>query len=939
MRILVGLFLAASIWAPAIWAQTPATIQILSDTSQVLVGRTLQMRAVVRDAGGNRIENAAVTWTSNNATNASVSSTGLVTANRLAVVRITARVGGFTAETAIQTIPSRVAITPDQGEVSVLSSAQFTATAFDADDNPIPGVAWVWSITNLRNGTSQTARISTAGLMNAIAEGSNFVWATFNYGDVQVGLQRQWIAVARIDTTVPRSYSLKRLYNNVQQQKTKYELRARQSMLWATDNGDLFFNASLDGMAGGLMNYRDGQFKMVSAAGQPRFASGTFANEFFVHSITRNGRILSHEDTNINGRQLSLGDRDGVRLFFANSTPLVLGTEATSGVTATRHSLTTSGQMLIRASFRYEGDPVTYAGIFRGFNNRIIEMLISSKESVPELPGTGLINIDGDYGIADDGTAYYSATLGSNRVFYRHPPSEDRKKLLATNDPLLGSTVRSFVGGRANQPTFWVEDTNATVILAVALNNNTNHFISIARDGKVDNLQYSGLTGVMWHHPRHGTLIQGNPFNNRGNGVYLWKPGEELKTVFLYSRPNVAGTNIEDVDSGAVTASGDVYLMGRTATVNMAIWKMGANPEYLVYSGQAVEVEAPLNLVTLIFGARVGQPQVLVGGTTGGVAEYNGTDFVPRLSIGERLFGSMYYGGFHGGTANIRRAPNGDTYAIVPAGVVRVTGNGAPELLIRFPITQGSLTYNLPSQIEVNSNGDVLLQGSTNAGDNRMYIWSNGLLTNILNLSNTAVSASVIDGRTVASFDSFALADDGKVMASLRFRNVGVPVLFQYANQTWTRLAEPNLTVVGQHRVTGIANLHRTGSGRLFAALTIQAGGNILAEWKGADWEILINNSSVMPNGQVANSVATVDSNRRGDLLFQQSNGGNNFLLVRRADDPTRIRQVINLFRPTAEGDYLVRINAIDFRDDGTVYFLAMTSDDETVLYEAKPVQ
>jgi len=931
-------FLLVVVASAALYGQTPATVQILSDSSQVLVGRTMQMRAVVRDAGGNRIENASITWASNNVTNASVSNTGLVTANRLAVVRITARAGSITAETAVQAIPSRVAVSPGGGEVSVLSTAQFTATAFDADDNPIPGVGWTWSITNLRSGGSQTARITTAGLMSAIAEGSNFVWATFNYGDVQTGLQRQWISVARIDTTVPKTYSLKRLYHNILQQRSKYELRARQSMLWATDNGDLFFNASLDGMAGGLMNYRDGNLKMVSAAGQPRFASGSFANEFFVHSITRNGRILSHEDTNINGRQLSLGNRDGVVPFFSNNTPLVAGTEATSGVTATRHSMSTNGQLLIRASFRFENEPITYAGIFRGFNNRITELLISSKETVPELPGTGLISIDGDYGIADDGTAFYSATLGSNRVFFKHPASDERKKLIALNDPLLGSTVRSFVGGRGNQPTFWVEETNGTVVMAVALNNSTNHFISIDKDGKVQNLQYSGLTGILWHHPAHGTLIHGNPFNNKGNGVYIWKAGEEPKSVFLYSKPNVAGTNLEDIESGAITASGQVYLMARTATANMAVAKMGDNPEYLIYSGQQVEVEAPLNLVTLIFGGRTGPPHVLVGGSTGGVAEFNGTDFVPRLSIGERLFGNMFYGGFHGGTANIRKSPNGDIYAIVTAGIVRVAGNGAPELMIPFPLRVGTFTYNLPSQLEVNASGDVLMQGSTSGGDNRMYIWSNGNVTSILNLSTTAATASTIDNRIVSSFDSFNFSDDGKVMASLRFRNVNVPVLYLYANQTWTRLAEPNLTVVGPHRITGVQNLHRTGSGKLYAVLATQAGGNILTEWKGSDWEIAVNNSSVMPNGQVANSVTTLDANRRGDVLFQQSNGGNNFLLVRPADDPTKIRQVINLFRPTAEGDYLVRVNAIDFRDDGTVYFLAMTSDDETVLYEAKPV-
>ena len=48
--------------------------------------------------------------------------------------------------------------------------------------------------------------------------------------------------------------------------------------------------------------------------------------------------------------------------------------------------------------------------------------------------------------------------------------------------------------------------------------------------------------------------------------------------------------------------------------------------------------------------------------------------------------------------------------------------------------------------------------------------------------------------------------------------------------------------------------------------------------------------------------------------------------------------QVLNQLRPTAEGDYIQRINSIDFRDDGTVYFLAGTVDDDLVLYEARPI-
>lgn len=917
-------------------AQTVASIQVLSDSSQVLVGRTLQMRAVARDGAGNILRSAPITWLlSTNSASGSIDNNGLFTARGLNTVRVAARSGSVTSETAIQTIPSRVAISPERVEVGVGGTQPFTATAFDADNQPIPNVAWTWSITNLRQGTSQTARINSSGMMSSVAEGSNLVFATFNYGDVQTGLQRQWITAARVETTVPRSYTVKRLFHNLQQTRSNFSLRARQSMLWATDAGDLFFNASLDGLAGGLMNLRDGQFRLTSTAGVPRFASGSFANEFLPHSIARNGKVLSYEDTNINGRQLNLGDRNGLTPFFSNNQPLDT-TIGTANIAITRNSMTSNGQMLVRATFRFEDDPITYTGLFRAYNFKIMELLVSTNLRLPEL-GTSAFNIDGDFGIADDGTAYYALSLGSNRIIYRHRPSLERERFLAVNDDFAGSTIRRFPGGRGNHPTFWVDESNQ-LITCVELNNNNTFYVAIDKDGKRDTLQMSGQTGILYHHPQHGTLVHANPFSNRGNGVYLWKPGSELRNVFLYSRPQVGTTSIEDVDSGAINGKGEIFLMGRTNSINMGIVKMGPEPEWMVWSGQDVSVEAPLNLITLIAGGRVGPPHVLAGGTTGSIAEFTGTSFAPRAAIGERIFGNnMWYGGFHGGTANIRKGSNGDIYFITPVGIARIIGNGNPELLLRFPLTVGSITVNNPGQIEVNGRGDILFNSSTNQGDSRFFVWSNNNVSQVLAYSATAASANTIDGRIASGFDNFTIDEVGRVYATLRFRNVNVPVLYQFANQTWTRMAEANFTRIGPHLITGISSVNRPGGNRIFSALAIQAGGNILCEWKGTEWEILVNNSTVMPNGQVANSVNALEANRNGDLLFQQSNGGNDFLLVRRANGT--IQQVFNRFRPTAEGDYLVRFNAIDFRDDGTVYFLAMTSDDETVLYEARPNQ
>jgi hypothetical protein len=885
------------------------------------------------------IPNAPVTWSSNNTTNGSVDNNGVFRAARMAVVRITARTTGVAAETALQGIPSRAELSPGRTEIAVGATQQFTAVAYDADDQPIPGVSWAWSVTNLRNGTSQTATIATTGLMSARAEGANLVWATFNYSDVQTGLQRQWVVTSRVETTTATPYRLRRLYHNLNSMRGNYQLRARQSMLWANDEGDVFFNASLSGMAQALLNYRNGEFKTVSAAGMPRFANGSFANEFFAHAMARTGgRLLVYEDTNINGRQLSIGNRDGVIPYFSNNTPLT-DTIATGNIFITRNSLTSGGQMIVRATFRFENDPVTYTGLFRGFNNRIMEILVSTKDQLPEL-GAGTITIDNDFGIADDGTAFYSLSLGSNRIYYRHPAAASRRKLVGVSDPVGETTVRSFPGGRGNHPNVWFDE-DGTALIAATLNDNTTHILRFDRQQQMTNLRMAGLTGILWRHPRYGTLLHANPFGSRGNGVYRWEENKAPESLFLYSAARVGSVTIEDFESAAVNGNGDVWVMVRTSNLNMLVGRWGSEPDWVAWHDMEVKVEAPLNLVTLISGGRIGPPHVLSGGSTGSIAEFDGADFRATLPLGERLYGTtMWFGGFHGGTANIRKAPNGDVYFINGRGIARIVGNGQPDRVVDFPVSFSGYTINNPGNFEVNSNGDLLFAAGTSLGDNRIFVRSAaGEIRHLLTYHPTSANANTIDNRIANSLDSFSLADDGRVLANLRFRNLGVPVMYMHANNTWTRLAEPNLTVIGEHRITGLVNPPRAIGDRFFAQLTIQAGGNILVEFRNNTPEILINNSTVMPNGQVTSNVSLADANRRGDVLFQQSNGGNNFLLVKPGDstDPRSFRQVINLFRPTKEGDYLVRINAIDLRDDGTVYFLAMTQDDETVLYEARP--
>jgi hypothetical protein len=132
--------------------------------------------------------------------------------------------------------------------------------------------------------------------------------------------------------------------------------------------------------------------------------------------------------------------------------------------------------------------------------------------------------------------------------------------------------------------------------------------------------------------------------------------------------------------------------------------------------------------------------------------------------------------------------------------------------------------------------------------------------------------------------------------------------------------------------VRGLVDLCSPDRGFLFGFAS--RGQVVVAEWQGQSWNLALDATSVMPNGQVANSIAALGINKHGDVLFQFANGVD-AKVVRRDG---KLYQVPNFFRPTADGDWLICINAMGFRDGGAVYFLAVNALGEVVLYKARPL-
>jgi alpha-tubulin suppressor-like RCC1 family protein len=149
-----------------------SSITVAPSPAFVVVHGTQQLTATVRDASGNVIPGLTVTWQSNNAGVASVSTTGLVTGVTNGSAVISANIGGFlgTSNVTVQTVitlgPSSVAVSPASATIGIGRTQQFTATATDSTGNTFPNATATWSSSN-----SAVVSISSTGLATGVSAG------------------------------------------------------------------------------------------------------------------------------------------------------------------------------------------------------------------------------------------------------------------------------------------------------------------------------------------------------------------------------------------------------------------------------------------------------------------------------------------------------------------------------------------------------------------------------------------------------------------------------------------------------------------------------------------------------------------------------------------------------------------------------------------------
>lgn len=156
--------------------------QVVSDVavspdgaSLAALGDTAHLTATAADANGFEVAGASATWSTTDASVATVDGQGVVTAVAAGTARIGAMMAGAADTVVISVSPvvTTVVLTPDSVELTALGATRtLTASPLDANGNAVAGASITWSSLN-----TAVATVTTAGVVTSVAEGTAWIRA------------------------------------------------------------------------------------------------------------------------------------------------------------------------------------------------------------------------------------------------------------------------------------------------------------------------------------------------------------------------------------------------------------------------------------------------------------------------------------------------------------------------------------------------------------------------------------------------------------------------------------------------------------------------------------------------------------------------------------------------------------------------------------------
>ena len=153
-----------------------ASVVVSPPTTTLAIAASQQFTASAFDVNGGPLSGRPVTWSSSNASVATVSSLGLVTAVAPGTATISATVESKTASGTVTVSPPPVAsvrLSPTSASLVVGAAQPFTAAALGTDGAILQGRTVTWSSTN-----ASVATVNSSGLVTGVAQGTATIIAS-----------------------------------------------------------------------------------------------------------------------------------------------------------------------------------------------------------------------------------------------------------------------------------------------------------------------------------------------------------------------------------------------------------------------------------------------------------------------------------------------------------------------------------------------------------------------------------------------------------------------------------------------------------------------------------------------------------------------------------------------------------------------------------------
>ena len=180
-------------------AAVAASITVEPPSVTVTTGQSAQLTATVKDASGNVISGAPVSWSVDNTGVALVSSTGLVAGQSAGTATVTATSGAAHVNVPVTvTLPpaNAVIVSPSTVALLITQQQQLTATVTDAAGHPLSGQTVTWQSNN-----TGVATVSASGVVSALLPGSAIITGTSGTVSGEAHVTVSLVPVRRVTLT------------------------------------------------------------------------------------------------------------------------------------------------------------------------------------------------------------------------------------------------------------------------------------------------------------------------------------------------------------------------------------------------------------------------------------------------------------------------------------------------------------------------------------------------------------------------------------------------------------------------------------------------------------------------------------------------------------------------------------------------------------------